>query len=341
MSAADLAAYDYSSDAPSSGASTPLTSLVSSTALGTRTKSGLYEVADFKVRSTTTSPGSDSDDDDGPAASTTAAPQSRFATLLAALSLSPRSLSAADLAPTLAAMREHLMAKNVAADIADQVCTGVGKSLEGRSVSSFGSVRREVRTALEASLVKILTPKSSTDLLLDIARKRDLGARSAAKKDLAAPYSLAFVGVNGVGKSTNLSKVAFWLLQNKLRVLIAACDTFRSGAVEQLRVHVRNLGRLGEETGGVGEVQGGIKMVELYERGYGKDAAGIAKDAIAYGASSLLGGLGAGDSSIFTYGFMEDRQGAGLRRRPDRHRGPHAGQRAAHARARQGAAPPL
>ena len=33
----------------------------------------------------------------------------------------------------------------------------------------------------------------------------------------------------------------FWLLQNKLRVLIAACDTFRSGAVEQLRVHVRNL----------------------------------------------------------------------------------------------------
>jgi len=34
---------------------------------------------------------------------------------------------------------------------------------------------------------------------------------------------------------------SFWLLQNKLRVLIAACDTFRSGAVEQLRVHVRNL----------------------------------------------------------------------------------------------------
>jgi hypothetical protein len=34
---------------------------------------------------------------------------------------------------------------------------------------------------------------------------------------------------------------SFWFLQNKLRVLIAACDTFRSGAVEQLRVHVRNL----------------------------------------------------------------------------------------------------
>lgn len=38
---------------------------------------------------------------------------------------------------------------------------------------------------------------------------------------------MTFVGVNGVGKSTNLSKVCFWLIQNGLRVLIAACDTFR------------------------------------------------------------------------------------------------------------------
>ena len=67
------------------------------------------------------------------------------------------------------------------------------------------------------------------------------------------------------GKSTNLSKVCFWLLQNKLKVLIAACDTFRSGAVEQLRVHARNLQAL-ESSG----------TVELFDKGYGKDPAGIA-----------------------------------------------------------------
>lgn len=33
--------------------------------------------------------------------------------------------------------------------------------------------------------------------------------------------------VNGVGKSTNLSKICFWLIENNLQVLIAACDTFR------------------------------------------------------------------------------------------------------------------
>jgi signal recognition particle receptor subunit alpha len=134
---------------------------------------------------------------------------------------------------------------------------------------------------LSSAITKILSPKTSTDILLDIKRKASLPLPPSAtsippKKD---PYSITFVGVNGVGKSTNLSKVAFWLLQNKMRVLIAACDTFRSGAVEQLRVHVRNLGMLESQIKGEGEG----RSVELYERGYGKDAAGIAKDAIAHG----------------------------------------------------------
>lgn len=48
--------------------------------------------------------------------------------------------------------------------------------------------------------------------------------------------------------------------------------------MEQLRVHVRNLSMLG--VNGAADSKG---RVELYERGYGKDAAGIAKEAIAYG----------------------------------------------------------
>ena len=290
VSAADLAAYDYSSDAPSSGTSTPVKSLVSSTALGKRTKSGLYEVADYNAG------GSSDDEDDDEEVTPAAAATSTFSSLFSRLSLTPKALTAADLAPTLEVMRQHLMSKNVAQDIADKVCEAVGKSLEGRKVGGFGGggVKKEVRKALEQSLVRILTPKTSTDLLLDITRKKSAAASSykAATGGAAPPtdpYTLTFVGVNGVGKSTNLSKVAFWLLQNNLRVLIAACDTFRSGAVEQLRVHVRNLGKLGEEIGGLGvEGENGEKRVELFERGYGKDAAGIAKEAIKYGESSSI-----------------------------------------------------
>ncbi len=88
---------------------------------------------------------------------------------------------------------------------------------------------------------------------------------------------IGLLGVNGVGKSTNLSKTCFWLLQNGFKVLVAACDTFRSGAVEQLRVHVRNLKALDANA-----------SVELFERGYGKDPAGIAQEAIAQGTFSLI-----------------------------------------------------
>lgn len=116
---------------------------------------------------------------------------------------------------------------------------------------------------MSETLNQILTPGVSLDLLHDI--------RTCNKK----PYTIAFVGVNGVGKSTNLSKVCFWLLQNRFKVLIAACDTFRSGAVEQLRTHTNNLKAIDSRS-----------QVELFEKGYGKDSAGIAKDAIAYAKSN-------------------------------------------------------
>jgi len=129
-----------------------------------------------------------------------------------------------------------------------------------------GGIETAVKAAVEDSLRKILTPTTSLDLLREIQNK----------KSQSRPYVISIVGVNGVGKSTNLSKICFFLLQNQYKVLIAACDTFRSGAVEQLRVHARNLKELSEREGGV---------VELYEKGYGKDAANIARDAVNYAHS--------------------------------------------------------
>lgn len=125
---------------------------------------------------------------------------------------------------------------------------------------------------MEASLTKMLTPTSSLDLLREID---SIIAPSATSLRKARPYVMSIVGVNGVGKSTNLSKICFFLLQNKYKVLIAAGDTFRSGAVEQLAVHVRNLKELTAREGG---------KVELYQKGYGKDAAAVAKDAVAFAA---------------------------------------------------------
>jgi signal recognition particle receptor subunit alpha len=101
---------------------------------------------------------------------------------------------------------------------------------------------------------------------------------------------MAFVGVNGVGKSTNLAKVCFRLLQNQLRVLLVAGDTFRSGAIEQLRAHVRNLS-VGRQPA----------HLQLFERGYGKDAAAIAKEAIIHAKNSGIDVV-----MIDTAGRMQD-----------------------------------
>lgn len=73
-------------------------------------------------------------------------------------------------------------------------------------------------------------------------------------------------------------QISYWLVENGFTVLIAACDTFRAGAVEQLRTHQRRLNSLHPP-----EKHGGQPVVQLYEKGYGKDAAGIAMEAIAYG----------------------------------------------------------
>lgn len=123
---------------------------------------------------------------------------------------------------------------------------------------------------MESSLRKILTPTSSLDLLREIDAVTSPSSLSLQKR---RPYVMSIVGVNGVGKSTNLSKICFFLLQNKYKVLVVACDTFRSGAVEQLAVHVRNLKELTVREGG---------KVELYQKGYGKDAANVAKDAVTF-----------------------------------------------------------
>jgi signal recognition particle receptor subunit alpha len=183
-------------------------------------------------------------------------------------------LTEADLEKPLKAMEDHLLKKNVAREAAVRLCEGVQRELVGKKTGNFQSVDAALRQATESSLRKILTPTSSLDLLREI----DAATSPTSKQQPPRPYVISIVGVNGVGKSTNLSKICYFLLQNKYRVLIAACDTFRSGAVEQLRVHARNLKEL--------SVRENAGEVELYEKGYGKDAANVAKDAVEYGAAN-------------------------------------------------------
>ncbi|NWY68866.1 SRPRA protein, partial [Erithacus rubecula] len=196
-----------------------------------------------------------------------------------------KSLTREDMDPVLEKMKDHLIAKNVAAEIAVQLCESVAKKLEGKVMGTFTTVTSTVKQALQEALVQILQPQRRVDVLRDV-----MDAQRHRR-----PYVVTFCGVNGVGKSTNLAKISFWLIENGFSVLIAACDTFRAGAVEQLRTHTRRLNALHPP-----ESHGGRTMVQLYEKGYGKDAAGIAMEAISYGRHGTGAGGCPGAAPSFT-----------------------------------------
>ena len=126
-------------------------------------------------------------------------------------------------------------------------------TLIDKKTDSFTSVKTTVKNTLTTSIQKLLTPKRNIDILKE--------AISAKQKGQV--YSIVFIGVNGVGKSTSLAKVAYYLkTKGNLNVMIAGCDNFRSGAIEQLQTHCACLD------------------VPLYEKGYKDEPANIAKEAM-------------------------------------------------------------
>ncbi|CCH58801.1 hypothetical protein TBLA_0A10220 [Henningerozyma blattae CBS 6284] len=189
-----------------------------------------------------------------------------------------------DLLSVLDKLKKQLISKNVAPEAANYLADQVSRDLVGSKTAIWTSVENTARESLTKALTQILMPNVSVDLLHEIQKKTSI-LDSEGKKQ---PYVFSVVGVNGVGKSTNLSKLAFWLLQNNQKVLIVACDTFRSGAVEQLRVHVENLAQLTDESHVRGSKnkrgKSGNDFVELFEAGYGGSdlVTKIAKQAIKY-----------------------------------------------------------
>ncbi|NLU46226.1 MAG: signal recognition particle-docking protein FtsY [Euryarchaeota archaeon] len=81
------------------------------------------------------------------------------------------------------------------------------------------------------------------------------------------PTTIMFVGINGTGKTTAIAKIANMLQQDGMSVVMAACDTFRAGAIEQLSIHADRLG------------------VKIVKQSQDADPAAVAFDAIEHARS--------------------------------------------------------
>lgn len=97
-----------------------------------------------------------------------------------------KNLTQEGMQPTLDKMKDHLIAKNVAADIAAKLCDSVAAKLEGKVLGTFDSIASTVKATLTESLVQILSPKRRVDILRDCIE---------AKKS-SRPYVMTFCGVS-------------------------------------------------------------------------------------------------------------------------------------------------
>ena len=185
-----------------------------------------------------------------------------LSSLMSSLS-APRRLVHDDIVRLVDDLRLHLTEANIADEVAREITASVSESLLGTEVGGGeAGVYAAVNRALHDTLTRVLTPRAPPDLVRGAREKIESFEAKHVPIGERAPYVVVFCGVNGVGKSTTLAKIAFMLKDAQLSVSIAACDSFRAGAVEQLKTHSRTLG------------------VPLFEQGYEKNPVDIAAAAI-------------------------------------------------------------
>jgi fused signal recognition particle receptor len=142
-----------------------------------------------------------------------------------------------------------LLQSDVALPVIDKMRKDLRRDLAGRKLRFGVDSESAIRSSLMRSVRSILARPPI-----------DLAAQVRAQAD--KPFVILFVGVNGTGKTTSLAKLAGWLGSQGLTSVIAAGDTFRAGAIEQLLVHGERLG---------------IRVIRQKE---GSDPAAVAFDAV-------------------------------------------------------------
>jgi fused signal recognition particle receptor len=145
-------------------------------------------------------------------------------------------------AQTVAELEEALVRADIGTIRASNIAAAVA---QGRYNSEISET--ELRAVLAREIAALLMP-AEVPLAIEAVRK---------------PFVILVAGVNGTGKTTTIGKLARRFRNEGRRVMLAAGDTFRAAAIEQLQIW-------GDRTG-----------AEVFAREQGADAAGLAYDALA------------------------------------------------------------
>jgi len=111
-------------------------------------------------------------------------------------------------------IEEVLIRADLGVDVAARIAAAVGEGRYDKAISAD-----EVKAVLAAEVEKTLTP---------VARPLEIGD--------AKPFVILVVGVNGSGKTTTIGKLAEKFRREGRKVMLAAGDTFRAAAIDQLKI---------------------------------------------------------------------------------------------------------
>ena len=144
-----------------------------------------------------------------------------------------------------------LLEGDVAMEVASAVVDSVKDDLVGRKIKRSNDITEYTYNALRNAVAEIIDipGKSMTEMI-------------EAKKAQGEPLVVMFVGINGTGKTTTIGKLANYYLKKGYTPVIAAADTFRAGAIEQVNYHADKVG------------------VKLIKHQKGSDPAAVAFDAV-------------------------------------------------------------
>ena len=152
---------------------------------------------------------------------------------------------------TLWELEMGLLEGDVAMEVATEVVDSVKDDLVGRKIKRSSDITEYTYNALRNAVAEIIDipGKSMTEMIEE-------------KKAQGEPLVVMFVGINGTGKTTTIGKLANYYLKKGYTPVIAASDTFRAGAIEQVTHHADNVG------------------VKIIKHQKGSDPAAVAFDAV-------------------------------------------------------------
>jgi len=162
-----------------------------------------------------------------------------------------KTISEGDLEDVLFELELSLLEGDVALEVAEKIIKSVETDLVGRKIKRRSDVAKYTQEALKNAISDILLVEGPDVKVL---------AQEARKS--GEPLKIMFVGINGTGKTTTISKLSDYFVSQGFKPVIAASDTFRAGAIEQIAYHAEKL------------------KVKIIKHQKGADPAAVAYDAV-------------------------------------------------------------